>query len=306
MADFLDLISLDELLPLLTLISVLHFMAIPMIHPSEQITRSVKRVTLFALVGYVSWGILTWHPGSAGEYLETVVRALLASALVHGVAILLFSAVLAVYEYTLRRPFALCRDWWKKRREKADERRAHRAAAKAERHQSEEHARLAAHQEQERRRAARVKNRADRERDATVDDARAEVNRFYKEHTPLLAATFPPALFRSQMQTKFPANCTPEQAWAAAEELITAMLPMVQAAKTILHSEEEEQRKRALEAAEGGRARNAIARLMEWYENEKAAIEGSLPAGRDREDILSQLFDRYDQLVKETLREYRP
>lgn len=302
----LDLISFDEFLPLLTLICVLHFMGIQMAHPSEQITLCAKRVTLLALVGYVSCGILTWRPGSAGEYLEIVVRALLASALVNGVAILLFSVVLAVHEHTLKQPFNWCRDWRKNRRTKADQRRAHRETAKMERRQSEEHARSAARLELERRRAARVKNRVDREREETVDDARAEVNRFYEEHAPLLATAFPPALFRSQMQTKFPVNCTPEQAWGAAQELITVMLPMVQAAKVKLHSEEEEGRKREREAAEVGRARNAIARLTEWYENEKAAIEQSLPAGRDREDILSQLFDRYDQLIKETLREYRP
>ncbi len=68
--------------------------------------------------------------------------------------------------------------------------------------------------------------------------------------------------------------------------------------------EREEQQRQVAEQRE--RRRQTIPSLTRWYQDQKAQIEMSVPEGRDRELLLIELWSRYDQLLKETLKEARP
>jgi len=65
-------------------------------------------------------------------------------------------------------------------------------------------------------------------------------------------------------------------------------------------SEDERKRK---ESEERG---TSFQKLAEWLLREQEIIKQSLPEGQDRDDALHQLFERYDQLMKETYAEMKP
>ncbi|MFO0966139.1 MAG: hypothetical protein U0793_11225 [Gemmataceae bacterium] len=51
---------------------------------------------------------------------------------------------------------------------------------------------------------------------------------------------------------------------------------------------------------------SSLSTLVAWYEKRKREIEQSVPEGRDRDMLLSQLYNRYDEILKERLQEIQP
>jgi hypothetical protein len=158
-----------------------------------------------------------------------------------------------------------------------------------------------------------TEKRAEKERMSQIDDARMEATQFYERNQKLLEEALPSALFRSQIPTRFPEGITPVQAWKAAEQMIAEMLPLIAKAREQKRAEQEEERKRVEQASEDARKRketeergSAFQKLAEWLLREQEIIKQSLPEGQDREDALHQLFERYDQLMKETYAEMKP
>lgn len=69
---------------------------------------------------------------------------------------------------------------------------------------------------------------------------------------------------------------------------------------------EEERRKRDEERRTREEERTAVRRLTRWYEDQKRQVERSIPAGEDREALLIVLWERYDELVKNSIKEMKP
>jgi hypothetical protein len=241
------------------------------------------------------------------DFIGIVVRALLASGVVYGLALLLLPIGTCAYEHTVGTMIAKNKVWSDDARKRAEVRAARERDEQAERERRSPQA------EQERQRKADEVARAERERYAKIDDARAEVLRFYDEHASLLADALPPALLRSRLQNRFPENVTPEQAWIAAHDEIAAMLPLIGQAREKQRAAQDEAKKAEEKANEDERklkekddAKDAVRRITDWYQTEKANLENTLPPGTDRENLLIDLFDRYDQLLKQNFREFKP
>ncbi len=60
------------------------------------------------------------------------------------------------------------------------------------------------------------------------------------------------------------------------------------------------------ERKERERKRRSIGDLTAWYEEQKRIIEERFPADRQRDVLLLELYTRYDELLKQTLREATP
>lgn len=313
MTDVLEWINLEDSLTLLVLIFLLIFIGGQMARPGSAVYGQARRLSAGTIVLYAALGIYAWGPSSAGDFVMILIRALFAGGVMFGTSLAILAAVHQAIGDPISAIVAKYRQWTEAGRRGAAEERSNREMAERQRRDREEAARRAPLLEQERQRKADEAARTERERHARTDEARAEVIRFYDAHADLLVEPLPPALLRSRLQNRFPASVAPEQAWQAAQEMIAEMLPLVAAAREQVRTEQEAARKHEEEAAEADRKRRkpderreAIHRLTEWYEQEKKAIEERLPAGPERDIILHELYDRYDQLMKEGLRELTP
>ena len=144
-------------------------------------------------------------------------------------------------------------------------------------------------------------------------NARGEVIRFYEVNRRFIEDTLPPALFRTQLWNRFPAGASREQAWQTAQSMISDMLPIVAAGRERRRTEAAEERKadeerlaREKTQRDEENSRHAVGRLTQWYEREKARIVELMPESLERDVILQQLYERFDQLVKESIREMKP
>lgn len=89
-------------------------------------------------------------------------------------------------------------------------------------------------------------------------------------------------------------------------------------ARALAQAEQEQRRRAQKEEQESARReqdrirreqedrRTAIPRLAKWYADQKAVIDAAVPPGLDRDELHRHLFDRYDQLLKDLLREMSP
>lgn len=207
--------------------------------------------------------------------------------------------------------------WFKRKaaeaRRRSYERQCRRDALERQRLEQEEQERLQPLLEQQRQQDLAEEARRERERFAKTDEARAEVIRFYEEHAALLKDLYPRSLFSTNLQTKFPPSIGPADAWLAAQDIITGMLPSIAEAreKGRIHREEavkrDEEALKAEQATKDAENRlHAPTRLTEWYDRERSSIEQRLPAGLQRDVVLQELQDRYDELVREAIQEARP
>lgn len=173
--------------------------------------------------------------------------------------------------------------------------------------------RLHAERDAEASRVAEASAKSASRSELAVIDARFEVIRFHETNRLFLEEALPASLFRSQLQTRFPSTLSGEQAWLTAREMITEMLPMVAAGRERRAAIEAERRKQTEEQAAAEKtqrdlenSRHAVGRLTQWYEREKARIVELMPECLERDVILQQLYERFDQLVKESIREMKP
>ncbi|MBW3597608.1 MAG: hypothetical protein KY475_10070 [Planctomycetes bacterium] len=313
MTSLLDLIRPEEFLVLLVLIVLLVFIGQQIARPDALTYQQARRLAATVIVLYCAGGIFAWEPSGIADLLLIVVRALFAAGFVFGASSILLAIVHRLVGDPVEAVVTKYTSWRAECRRRVALERERREAAARERRQRAEQARLAAERERERQRLAEEETVTEQERLARSADARSEVIRFYDEHAPLLAASHPSALFRTQLQTRFPDAVAPEDAWRAAQDLMAEMLPLIRQAREQERAEHEEQRQREEAQAEEERRRRepeerrqSIHRLTEWYEEEKASIEDRLAPGPERDVILHELYDRYDQLMKEALRELTP
>ena len=298
----LEWINLNELPELIVLIGLLWLIGQEMTQPTEFSNRWVRRIGVATLLVYVVGAIQTRPPYHVADLLAILVRALLAAGMVGGLASILVPLFHPLFQKTFivmdnRRLglFARARQWLTQRRAAWEaERRRRRSALEA--------ARQARKAEATRRQAAVEAARTERRRRVSTDKARMTVIDFFTAHESLLTEKLPRALFRAQLQTRFPSGIAAQQAWLATQEMITDMLPLV--------GEARQERQRKGEEQEAKRAQEkrpmTVPELTAWYEKTTREIEEHLPAGSEREDILNEVWDRYDELVKKTLRELQP
>lgn len=310
MYQILDWINPDDFVTLLVLICLLVFTGWQMAQPDLHAYRQARRVAGAALVLYIVLAVSAWGVPTASALLPIVVRAMLAAGIVFGLTSIVLAVVYRAVGDPMKAVAGKFREWKAECQQRSAQNQARREAAERERYERAELARRAPLLEEQRRRQAEETARNRQHREARVNEARAEVTAFYDGHAELLAEALPPSLFRSQIETRFPESVTPEDAWQAAQEMIAEMLPLIAEAR---EKQRTEQQKRDEEAAKEERRqrepeerREAVHRLTEWYEEEKAAIEQRLPEGPERDVILHELHDRYDQLMKEALRELTP
>ncbi len=313
MSPWLDWINPSEFLPLLVLVALTLFVADKVIGPDGTTYNHARRFAAGVFLVYLILGCVEWPPAGATDLLMVIVRAALAAAVGFAAAAL----VHALSTRLIGDPIEAVLSWSRKRHEelarRARERQTERERLEGEKRRRAEAARLKPIQEQQRRQLAEAAARQERERHVRTDEARAEVIQFYDQHATVLADTLPPSLLKSNLQTRFPPSIMPAEAWAAARDMIAEMLPLIAAAREQARQRETADREAAERAAELERLarqaedrRQAPSRLTEWYEREKAAIEGQLPDGPERAVILTELHNRYDQLVKEALQEIQP
>jgi len=302
MTPFLEWISFDELPELVVLICLLWVIGGQMTRPTEFSRRWQRRTAAAVLFAYVGLASYSWEPSGVSDLLAIVIRATLAAAFVAGLASIVLPLAQGAALEIRSAMKTNHRDHAAEARQRLEQERAEREAKARERREADERTRHAAQMEILRKTAAVAAARADRERHTTTDEARASVISFYDEHPALPAELLPRALFLAQLQTRFPEKVTPEQAWKAAEEMISAMQPLIAQAKERQQRETEEGRERQRQEEQ----RTRLSSLTAWYDEQRREIERQLPEGRERDDIVSQLWDRYDELVKQTLKELRP
>ena len=304
MSEILDWINPEEFFPLVVLICLLAFVGTQMTRPEARAHQWARRCSGWTFFAYTAAGLWEWGATGFGDLLAIAIRALLAAGFVGVVAMTMFPAV----EY-FKGVLGAWHDTWRRQAENAELQAKNRSRRReeADRDRSDR-----ARQESERQQRADEAARIERERHTKTDDACSEVIRFYDEHADLLAEFLPQSLFRSQLQTKFPSSVTPEQAWLAAQEMIASMLTIIGQAREKRRAELEDARKAEEAAKQEERRRNepeekrqAVHKLTDWYQKEKEAIEQRLPEGLDREDVLRELFTRYDRLMKEALQEIK-
>ena len=302
MVDILEWINLDELPALIVLICLLWLIGGQMTRPSEFSNQWVRRTAAVTLLAYTGLAIHAWQPSGPTDLLVILIRALLATGLVGGLASIILPLSHAVGSEILSAMKTNHCDPLADARRRSEQERAAREAKERDRRGAEERTRRDALAAVKLRQAAAEAAKAERERHAKTDEARADVIRYYDEHESLLGESLPKALFRAQLQTRFPETVTPAQAWQAAQEMISAMQPLIAQAKERQQRVSEEDRQRQLQEAQ----RTKISTLTAWYEDQKRELERQLPAGRERDDIVSLLWDRYDELVKQTLKDLKP
>jgi hypothetical protein len=302
MIDFLEWINFDDLPALIVLICLLWVTAGQMTKPSEWSNRWVRRTAACTFLAYAASAAYAWQPSGPADLLCILLRGLLAAGLVSGLASIALPLSHAAGTEIISAMKTNCSGPRDDARRRGQEEHETQAARERERRAEAERARRAQHAEVERRRIALERATAERERHAKTDEARAMPIRFYDENRERLRDVLPEDLFRAQLQARFPESITPEQAWKAAEEMIAAMLPLVAKAREREEQIRQEERNRQLEEEQ----RTRLTSLTAWYEDQKRQIEGQLPPGREREDIIDQLWDRYDELVKQTLKELKP
>lgn len=213
MYQVLDLINLDEFVPLLVLICLLLIIGGQMTRPDLAMHQLARRLSAGTLLLYAAMGICTWQPLSVSDLLVILVRAILATGVVYGVATIL----LPVFQYVLGGTMSAIVQRNRQRaaesRQRAEQERAQREAAERERLEGEERTRRSAMSETERQRASEETTMTEGERRARAAEARAAVVQFYDQHESLISDALPRALFSTQLQNRFPAGVTPEQGW---------------------------------------------------------------------------------------------
>lgn len=287
MNQILDFIRLEEAIELVLLATLLAFIGGQMSRPDSETYRKARKITGAVFLLYTGLGLFTWGLTGVTDLLLIVVRAVLASAVSFGVALV----TLTPTEFLVGK----LKQWMP-------------PPPKPKPHQPTPEPPIPV---VVRDYAAEAKS--ENERMSKVSDARFVASQFYDEHVEMLKETLPQALFQTKLQTRFSDAMTPEQAWSAAEQMIAEMLPLIAKAREQTRADLEAQRlkdeqtkeeeKRRLEI--DGR-RNAFQKLAVWYQKEQETVKESLPEGQDRDDALRQLFDRYDQLMKETYAEMKP
>lgn len=101
--------------------------------------------------------------------------------------------------------------------------------------------------------------------DAEVGRAIAEVEQFYAENRETLAAALPAALFRIQLQTRFPNSIHVDRAWLVAGEMLSEMLPLIEAGRERANQLEAASRQRAADVRAKRRAlRQLEGELEAW------------------------------------------
>jgi hypothetical protein len=135
-------------------------------------------------------------------------------------------------------------------RQRAGEDACRRASENARRRDQRQAARRQRREEYSR---ARQERAIQQEREREVQAARREAESFYRQHVDLLRDQVPEAFFKANMQTHFPEATTPEQAWAAARDVIAQLQPLLVQARERSKVEDQkrrrkEERMRALQA----------------------------------------------------------
>ncbi len=287
MQQFLDWFRLEEVFSIVVLTMLLTHIGGKMMTADSETYQRARRLTAAVLLLYSGLAIWTWGVSSVTDLLIITLRASLAAGVTFGLALVLLT------------PAAFLIGRLKALKPKAKQKSAEPLKSPL--------------QPESEPRDYAAEAKAEAERMSKVEDARTLTSQFYDEHAELLEEVLPVALFKSQIQTRFPAAIPPDEAWRAAQSLITEMIPLIAKAREQKRSEQEEERKRAeeTEAAEHKRreeieAKDGVKRLTEWYQTEKERLETSLPEGVDRVNLLNELFDRFDQLLKQTLRDMKP
>lgn len=287
MATLLDFIQLSEAPELLILAMLLAFIGGQMARPDSPTYQKARRITAAVFLLYAMMAIFVWGIVEVTHLLQIIVRASLAAAISFGLAVV----TLAPAEFLIGQ----AQRWMPARSTTTP------------------HAPKPAPPVPVAIRDYAVEERAENERMNGIEDARNVVAKFYEEHHQLLAEPLPPALFQAQCQTRFPDGISPELAWSAAEQMIADMLPLIAKGRELKRAEQEGKRKEAEQARaeefkkqETEERRNAFQKLAEWYQHEQEIIRQSLPDELDREDAMRQLFQRYDQLMKDTYSEMKP
>ena len=277
----LDWINLDEFLPLVVLIGLLNFIGGRMAQPTVASVRITRRVAYVVFTLYALAALCSWEVSEPMDFLVIVLRASLATGLIYGLTLIAIPAIDAAAGLVKVRRTPESQPWTPPLPNL--EPAFTPPKPEAVEHEPETH----------------------------VDDARTEVTAFYEKHEEIHEA-LPLELFRSQIQGRFTHGLNSEQAWTVAQGMIADMLSKVAEARAKQRAEQELARIAEEQAKEQERKNNepeerrqAVHKLTEWYQQEKEAIEQRLLDPRDRDDVLRDLFNRYDRLMKEALQEIR-
>ncbi len=147
-------------------------------------------------------------------------------------------------------------------------------------------------------RCEKARLREQRQLTRAASAARREAETFYRSYKRLIAELCPPALFRSNLNSAIPQDCTPERAWSGARDLIAGLQPIV---------EEGQRRQKEAEAKRLANAKRLkdIERQIRNREREIAQLSATNVAPDVNEEEISALRREIQRLrdEKETLDE---
>ncbi|MBI1313259.1 hypothetical protein GC176_18360 [bacterium] len=227
MSWILDLIQLEEFVPLVVLICLILFIVNKFTQPDTTSLRLSRWIAMWVFCLYAAIGIYALVPAGAGELLVIAVRGCLASAMSFAISLLVISSAMAIFGDPLGR----VKGWYRRISADAENRTRLR---KEEQHRWEKECRNQLEESQRRqqwelqqRRIEQEQAVKDRQRLSAVEEAVQEVQRYYDQHAHDLDETMPRSLLRSKLQTSFPEGISGQTAWQSAQTLITEMLPII-------------------------------------------------------------------------------
>ncbi len=258
MRSFLNLISSDDILPLLVLIGMLAIINARLTRPDAAACRHARRAAAGAFAAYGVLSLMVLPIRSAGDLVVIILRCCLAAGVVHGLGALVLGVLTATIGDPIQAVITRMQTWKGARRARKAERLRQQRIAELHRREASERARQLPQEEEDQRQQAAAAELTERQRRERVADARSAVTQYYQAHAELLEDTLPSVLFESRMQTRFPDSLTAAKAWETAQEMLAEIFPAVSTAKA---KRQEEDRQKEQAQGEIERRRRTIQRL---------------------------------------------
>ena len=288
MLDFLDFFRLEEFFEFVALICLLAWVGGQITGSNSKLIRGSLRAGSIVFFVYVGLALYQWGIDGPSQGIVILLRALLAAGVTFGLSLVVALPIASIAR--IAKPvFA-----WRPRKRPIRMVKSVRMSPPPIRD-------------------IRAEMQMERDRKEKVEGAKTLVNQFYDEHSSLLEESMPRALFTSQMQIRFFNGMSADAAWQVVCQSVAEMLPHIKKGRQRRKTQSESELAQAKEAQINAQKENEVLaskdrmqRITQWYIAEKKRIEESIEDEDDRVNLLEELRDHYEFLLKQTIKDFKP
>lgn len=288
MLDFLDFFRLEEIFEFVALICLLAWVGGQITGSNSKLIRGSLRAGSIVFFVYVGLALYQWGIDGPSQGIVILLRALLAAGVTFGLS-LVVALPIAFIARIAKPVFA-----WRPRKRPIRMAKLVRVSPPPVRD-------------------IRAEMQMERDRKEKVEGAKTLVNQFYDEHSSLLEESMPRALFTSQMQIRFFNGMSADAAWQVVCQSVAEMLPHIKKGRQRKKTQSESELAQAKEAQvtaqkeeEALASKDRMQRITQWYVGEKKRIEESIEDEDDRVNLLNELRDHHEFLLKQTIKDFKP